>query len=104
MPPKDKTYELAQSALAGRDIEKIPKYYVPFEQVEESLLKHAKPLSELGTKFPQDAGLISRFAADHGDSVEDLSYVPLQGRVGSATMVISIKTQRPIGAIPIDPW
>lgn len=102
--PKDKTFELAESASSGRDIEKIPQYYVPFEQVAETLFAHAKPLAELNDRLPQTADQISHFAAEHGESVDGLLYVPLKGRLESATMVLSAKTKRPIGALDINPW
>jgi hypothetical protein len=104
VPPKDKTAELASSALAGRDIEKMPEYFVDYEDAAETLFKHAKPLAVLAQKFPQDAGEIARLVRDHGGRMEDLFFVPLQGRTASATSVISASTRQPIGTLPIDPW
>jgi len=106
VPPKEGSEGFASimSALAGKDVEKFPKYYVPYEQVSEALLARSKPLTEIMKKSPQDAHLVERFLAAHGADAAEYRGLPLPGRVASYTMVVSAKTAQPVTALAIDPW
>lgn len=95
-------WEVTKSALAGKDIDKMPKYYRPYSEVMDSLMGKAHPLSELATKDPR--GEIARLVARLGEPMGDLAYLPLEGRTDSYTMVISRRSKQPVGVIAIDPW
>jgi len=95
---------LAMSGMAGKDVEKFPKYYLPYSQVEEELMTHAHPLSSLAGNHPRQASRIDGFVARHGGNMKDFVYLPLQGRLDAFTMVLSTQTRQPVGALDIDPW
>lgn len=101
--PQD-AYDLAMSALAGKDIERFPKYYVHYEQASEKLLAHSKPLLEFAKKSEHAAELVAQFLDAHGAHPADYRGLPLQGRVASFTMVVSATTGEPSTALAIDPW
>ena len=105
-PPKQgsEAFDSVMSALAGKDVDKYPKYYVAYAQVADALLAHSHPLTALIEKQAAQAGLIDGFVANSGENIADLAYVPLQGRVLSYAMVLSTKTQQPLTALAVDPW
>lgn len=102
--PADKKVELAQSALAGRDVEKFPQYYVPYDQVATELLARAKPVAVLSAKGTTEAAQVAKFLTLHGMKPEDVKFVPLHGRDASVAMLITRNGGKPLGALPIDPW
>ena len=95
---------ILSSGLRGKDIDKYPKYYVPYPQAADDLLKRAHPLAELIKKQPQQAEQIQGFIDSSGENPSDLVYLPLEGRVDSYTMVLSRRTKQPLTALAVDPW
>ncbi|TLY51641.1 MAG: pilus assembly protein [Gammaproteobacteria bacterium] len=102
--PKGDTSDLTISALAGKDIDKLPKYYVPYNEAVAALLAHAHPISALKEKAPQLSAEIDRLIAQSEAPATELVYVPLEGRVDSYTMVLSKRTGQPLGVLAFDPW
>lgn len=69
------------SALAnGKDVDRLPKYYVSYAQVADGLLTRAKPLTTLIRQQPQHAEAIERFIANTDEAATELVFIPLQGR------------------------
>jgi hypothetical protein len=96
---------LLHSNLAlGKDVDRLPKYYVPYAQVADKLFTRAKPLAKLAEKRPQQADAIERFIARSGEATADLVYIPLQGRMVDYAMVLSVRTKQPVTVLAIDPW
>lgn len=91
------------AATKGKDIDKFPKYYVPYSQVAAAALTKAKPLSELAAKSPQNRSIIDAFLKN-GQNPDNFVYLPLHGRTSEFSMILSRSTQQPIGAVEIDPW
>jgi len=102
--PEEHKFELAKSALAGRDVEKFPQYYVPYDQVADQIIAHGKPLTALMAKGPAESAQVGAFLAAHGLKQEDVVFVPLHGHDASVAMVISVRSKQPVGTLPIDPW
>ncbi|MFT3792837.1 MAG: TfpX/TfpZ family type IV pilin accessory protein [Rudaea sp.] len=96
--------DLLFSALAGKDVEKFPKYYVPYADVADAMLAKAMPLSELAAKSPGNKTIIERYVKDSGQAIDQLAWLPLQGRTDSYTMVLSRASKQPLDALAIDPW
>jgi hypothetical protein len=97
-------YAVAMSALAGKDIDRMPKFYAPYEQVSKTLLSHSHPLADAMQKSSQAAEVVQDFLRKYGGEVGDYRSLPLRGRFDSFTMVVSASTGQPIAALPIDPW
>ncbi|HSN40827.1 MAG TPA: TfpX/TfpZ family type IV pilin accessory protein [Burkholderiales bacterium] len=106
MPPalNAQGYAVAMSALAGKDIDRMPKFYVPYDQVSKTLLAHSHPLADAMQKSSQAGELVQDFLRKHGGEVGAYRSLPLRGRFDSFTMVVSASTGQPIAALPIDPW
>ena len=107
VPPShsDKDFSAtAMSALAGKDIDKIPKFYVPYSQVSATLLAHSQPIAATMKKSAQAAAQVNAFLSKHGGTVADYRTLPLEGRTDTFTMVVSAKTGQPEAALDINPW
>jgi hypothetical protein len=106
VPPQngDEGFDSVMSALAGKDIDRFPKYFVPYAQVAETLLAHSQPLANLMNRSEQDAKAVQHLLATNKAEAADYRALPLQGPVATFTMVISAKDGRPIGALAINPW
>ena len=92
------------SALAGKDIDRFPKYFVPYAQVAETLLARGKPLTSLVNGSEEGAKAVQHLLATSKAEAADYRALPLQGPVATFTMVISTKDGRPLGALAINPW
>ena len=105
-PPKgsQESSDLIIPALKGKDVDELPKYYVPYAQVADQLLARAKPLAMLIKQQPQRSEVIERFIARSGAAAADLVFIPLQGRQDDYTMVLSTRTKQPLAVLAIDPW
>lgn len=91
-----------QVMATGKDIDQLPRYYLPYDQVIDSLLKHAKPLASLkNATASQRAYLDSLQAAVPSQKLEAL---PLQRGDNSYAAIISPVSKRPIAVLPIDVW
>jgi hypothetical protein len=101
---KKEAQDMLFSGLGGKDVEKFPKYYVPYADVADKMLAEAKPLAELAKRNPLDADIIKRYVETTGKPMDTLAYLPLQGHLDGYTMVLSTQTKQPLDALPIDPW
>jgi len=106
LPPQngDEGFDSVMSALAGKDIDRFPKYFVPYERVAETLLAHSQPLTNLMNRSEEDAKAVQYLLATSKAEAADYRALPLQGPVESFTMVIGAKDGRPLGALAINPW
>jgi len=96
--------DLMFSGLAGKDVEKFPRYYVPYAEVADAMLAKASPLANLMSKSPHNKTLINRYLSGAGVSIDTLAYLPLHGRTDDYTMILSPTSKQPLDAVAIDPW
>lgn len=86
----------------GKDMDQLPRFYVPYDQVADNLMHHAKPLSQLrNATDSQRKQLLQIQAKAHGAT---LLALPLQRGDDDYTAIMSSKTKRPVAILPIDPW
>lgn len=104
LPPKgDKSADLAMQALhGGKDIDQLPAFYVPYDQIIDSLLRRAKPLAQVHVENKRLQGRILELnSSSNGDALQAL---PLERRDNDYTVVISSRSKRPVAVLSIDPW
>lgn len=100
----DDRNEMMFSALAGKDIEQYPRFYVDYQQEASGLLQRAHPLSRLRTMNPDDAGKIDAWLKRNNRAEESVVWLPIIARMGDITMLLDKETGEPLGAIALDPW
>lgn len=89
-------------ALAGNDVHTLPRYYVRFEDVRQTLLERAPLVSDfLPSATADERAALLRVG---GDNVASLRYVPLQGVRGTAMMLLDPKSGDPVEPVAVNPW
>jgi len=95
--------KLVFSAVAGKDIQNFPKYYVPYGDVVATVLDKSRPLSALLKDHPERDAAVRAMVARSGQSQDGLAYLPLIGRGEPMTAVIDRRDAHIVGILPIDP-
>ena len=99
----DDQFALAQSGMAGKDIERMPRYYIPYALASEALLQRAKPLALLQPKNSEAQALITQWLV--GRSARDsYAYLPLTGARFDAAVILERDSRLPVAILPIDAW
>ena len=95
--------ELIFSAIGGKDVERFPKYYVPYSQRAADAAKRARPLSALNGASEAQQQRLDAFRAKHADAAE-LGFLPLIGRGREMTAVLDRKTGEVRTVLDVAPW
>lgn len=106
VPPKgDHAFDVAARAMSGgKDIDQLPEFYVPYEQVADGLMKHGRPLGQLK---PSDAGQRGQLAQLENAATsrgQALYFLPLERLDIDYTAILSPDHRQPIAVLAIDPW
>lgn len=96
--------KLLMSGMSGKDIERMPEYYVDYMSAVPELLKRAKTLDQLTGKTPNAKEIISAWQQNHAAQADSVVWIPLEAPQGSFTMLIDRTNGRPVDALPINPW
>ena len=105
IPADQKTRnDLLFSALAGKDIQVFPEYYVTYADEATNLLKRAKTLANLRESKPESGPLLDAWLKNHKRDESDVVWLPMIARKAGLTMLLDAKTGEVLDALPIDPW
>lgn len=102
--PEQRNDLIFSSLQGGKDIQDLPRYYVPYSLVSAEMLKHAHPVAMLRAMHPAASGEISRWLRSHHLTESQVVWVPLQARKWDMAMMMDAKDGQPIGPIALDPW
>lgn len=95
--------DLLTSGLAGKDIERFPKYYANYADHHDALLARAQPLEHL-TDRTGAAARIDAWLESHARSRESVVWLPLVGPKADMVALLDRADGRVLDALPIDPW
>jgi len=104
IPPKgNEGIKIAEQAMTnGKDIDRQPRFYVPYSQVVDKVMRHAKPLSQLKNADGYQRKQIELIQAGaHGRQLQAL---PLQRGDHDYTAIVSPNAGRPLLILSINPW
>lgn len=96
--------KLLDSAIAGKDLQLLPQFYVAYEKAIPELLKHAQPVAMLRNTNVDALAAAQSWLTDHGLSEAQVVWVPVVARSSSLTMLLDAKTGEVLAALPADPW
>lgn len=97
--------EILFSGMKGKDIEKLPQYYVPYANIHQTLLAQAKTLDAFRAKHPVTDPSIGKWLLEHpSQKPEDMVTLPLQSSRASMTMLLDRGSGAVLDALAIDPW
>jgi hypothetical protein len=104
LPAKgNEAMKIAEQAMSrGKDIDRLPRFYVPYDQVADKLIQRAKPLSQLKNATAYQRKQLDQLQAGAAD--RKLVALPLERGDNDYTAIMSPDTRRPIHILPIDPW
>lgn len=88
----------------GKDIDRLPEFYVPYEQVVDEFMQRARSLSELHPDDPDVQQEIDALLREAREDGREIRYLPLQRQRFSYTAVVDLATQKPIEVLNLDPW
>jgi len=98
----DARNELLFSAIEGRDIEVLPRYYVPYETIAAGLLARAKPVDAIRDAATRDA--VERALGSIHATRAGVVWLPLVARKQDMLMLLDSRSGRPLRAVAGDPW
>ncbi len=96
--------EILFSALAGKDIQLMPKYYRPFESQIEGVRSRALPISLLNERKPGEKPLIKAAISELKKDEATLRWLPVKHSFGFWVALVDYETGRPLTYLPIDPY
>ncbi|GLQ48466.1 fimb protein [Dyella lipolytica] len=104
LPPKDGgSRNFALKVMeSGKDIDQLPQYYLPYDQVIDAVMRRAMPLASLKNATDSQRAYLNRLQA--AAPSQTLEVLPLQRGDHSYSAIISSASKRPIAVLPIDPW
>lgn len=86
------------------DLDRRPKYWVPYQQNQEIVFARTKTLQALRDKRESVAARVDKIVASYGGDINDLAFAPMIGKNGDFAIVLERKTGRLVDAIAVDPW
>jgi hypothetical protein len=98
--PKERL-KVLETALAGKDLQLYPQYYVPYEQEAANALEHAKAVSLLLKRDPQT---VRRHLASAKRSQESVKFLPLRGVLTDAAVLLDATSGAPLDIVLVNPW
>ncbi|MDC8015822.1 TfpX/TfpZ family type IV pilin accessory protein [Tahibacter soli] len=94
--------EIMQATLAGKDIDRLPKYYAPIEAIEEQLKRRAKPLTRLIDQNPEaNRPVVEAGLKKFGRALERTGYMPLVTARGELVMLVDLDTGKTVGPLEL---
>jgi hypothetical protein len=95
--------DMTLAALQGIPLSARPDLWQPYEAGRADVLKAARPVTQLETRFPQRAAEIDEALRKAGRDAAHASYLPLIARKADAwTVLLDAGTAEVIGYLPLD--
>ena len=94
--------EATMAALQGVNIGARPDFWQPYAAGASDVLKVAKPVATLKTRFPNQAAAIDALLQKSGKSPQSILYVPMAGRKDFWTVFVDPITAEVVATMPLD--
>jgi hypothetical protein len=104
IPPKgDAGATFALNVLAsGKDIDRLPRFYVPYDQIVGRFMHHTKSPDQLAKATPDQRRQLQQLQAATGG--DPLLALPLLRGDQDFTIILSPKTKKPLQILALDSW
>lgn len=96
------SFEATLSALRGAHIGARPDFWQPYAAGKADVLRAAKPVSQLKTRFPARVADIDKVLKDAGRTPDAMAYVPMMGRQSFWTAFVDPVTADVVAFMPLD--
>lgn len=88
--------EVIKAAMEGRDVNVFPKFFRPYSEHTQDVLKKAWTLAELREKEPRNAKIVDAYMAGSKLNEADVRYLRLSAREAWVAVLIDAKTAKPL--------
>lgn len=95
--------KLAESGLAGKDVDRLPRYYEAYENQREQVLAKAQPLAGLDALGGPAKRVLDDFLARSGGTAADFAYLPLQIPKQNMIGIVRRSDATFVAMLPIEP-
>lgn len=102
--PEERHRMVMLTLQTGKDVQNLPEYFVPYDQVSDQLLQRSRPLQTLLEHYPQHASRVRDFLAQQGGTIENLRFVPFTTPHIDISAVLDGSNAQVLGYIDLDPW
>lgn len=92
------------SGMSGKDIERMPEYYVDYSSAVPGVLARTKTLDSLEGKTANATAIIESWKQAHPEQAEQVVWLPLVAPQGSFTALLDRSSGRIVDILSIDPW
>lgn len=105
VPPGDADPTFIMKVLAGgKDIDRLPRFYVPYAQVAHDLMQRAQPLTTLHPHNARQRARLAHWRTRAKSEGLALGYLPVERQDASYTAIVNLKSAKPLAVLDIDPW
>lgn len=94
---------LFNSIKGGLDLDALSEYYLPYNENIKNIISKEWSVDKVFTTSGQKEQL-SSFLQKRNISLNDIAFLPAQGKAKFMTYVVDRKTAKPIEVFDIDPW
>jgi hypothetical protein len=101
---REERKQLLFSSLAGVDLKNLPKYFVPYGDLQAQALKRSLPLDKLRQRAADNGPAIDGFLADHRRAEDTVRWLPMTGKRGDAAVMLDARTGAVLGMIRAVAW
>jgi hypothetical protein len=103
-PPGKARTKVLFSSLGGKDVEEMPKYYVDYPDVVQTLLTKARPISALPAPDAEAQRRLDLALHQIGLPVDQLTWVPIVALKANMIMLLDSRDGSPLRAVAVNPW
>jgi hypothetical protein len=94
--------DLTMDALGGLQLSARPQLWQDYSKSLQTVIKQAKPLSVLRSRFAAQSAQIDAAVLGTGKAEAALRFVPMAGRKDFWTVLVDVNTAQPVAFLPID--
>ena len=88
----------------GDDLGKTPKYYIPYDQSHDDIIRHLSDLDELKLYNTSEDSKIDDILAKYADQKDHVGFVPLKGYVLDLTVILDKSNAEVLEIAKLRPW
>jgi hypothetical protein len=101
--PKEQL-EVMLSSIGGVDVQLMPRYYVPYDDVRALARAKSEPLSTLRERNPARAAEVDALVARSGGREDALRFLPMRAGKADLSVLIDAKTGEVVRISSLKPW
>ncbi len=92
---------IIDSSLEGKDLQRFPQYYVPYQPEARAALNRAKPLAAV---YDRDPAAFDRFLHSSGRTRESVRVLPLRAKKRDGVVLLDAVSGVPVTVLLVEPW